>query len=88
GSFRLYLMNSDGTDQAVISVPVEGELPADEAPAWSPDGRFIAFVSERDYNPEIYVTTPDGSLLLRLTNYDGEERWPAFRPDPRLLPAS
>ena len=79
-------MAPDGADQRVIPIPIEGDLPADEAPAWSPDGRFITFVSERDYNPEIYVTTPDGGLLLRLTDFVGEERWPAFRPDPSLLP--
>ena len=33
----------------------------DVLPAWSPDGRMIAFVSLRDGNPEIYVMLADGS---------------------------
>ena len=79
-------MNPDGSDQRVIPIPIGGELPADEAPTWSPDGRFIAFVSERDYNPEIYVTSIDGGFLRRLTYFPGEERWPSFRPEPSMLP--
>jgi TolB protein len=32
----------------------------DSDPAWSPDGRSIAFVSYRDGNPEIYIKNADG----------------------------
>jgi len=35
----------------------------DYSPAWSPDGRRIAFVSERSGNAEIYGMNPDGSGL-------------------------
>jgi hypothetical protein len=39
----------------------------DEAPAWSPDGRRIAFTSNRDGNPDIYTMNPDGSDVEQLT---------------------
>ena len=29
-------------------------------PAWSPDGKWITFISERDGNSEIYVMDADG----------------------------
>ena len=38
-------------------------------PAWSPDGTQIAFMSNRDGNPEIYVMNSDGTDLRRLTNH-------------------
>ena len=37
-------------------------------PSLSPDGRKIAFTSDRDGNPEIYVMNADGGRLRRLTN--------------------
>ena len=40
----------------------------DYGPKWSPDGHDIAFLSERDGNPEIYVTSTDGTKVTRLTN--------------------
>jgi Tol biopolymer transport system component len=49
-------MNSDGSEQPRLT-----HNPArDFAPAWSPDGRKIAFASTRDGNPEIYVMNADG----------------------------
>jgi TolB protein len=49
-------------------------------PAWSPDGKKIAFLSERDGNPEIYVINADGSAQTRLTNNPGEDGDPAWEP--------
>ena len=48
------------------------------APAWSPDGRKIAFASERDGNSEIYLMNADGSGQRSLTRnlaYDGDPAW-------------
>ena len=50
--------------------------PADDAwddyrPDWSPDGRRIAFTSNRSGNPEIYVMNADGSDPVRLTFSNG-----------------
>jgi TolB protein len=36
-------------------------------PSWSPDGRHIAFVSDRDGKPHIYISTMDGRYQYRIT---------------------
>jgi Tol biopolymer transport system component len=55
--------------------------PAFEAdPAWSPDGRSIAFRSTRDGNPEIYVMNADGSGQRNLTRSPADEGWIAWSP--------
>lgn len=41
----------------------------------------IAFVSDRDGNPEIYVMNADGTDLTRLTDTPGAEREPVWSPD-------
>ena len=41
----------------------------DYSPAWSPDGRRIAFSSDRDGDSEIYVMNVDGSGATQLTHH-------------------
>src|SRR5215216_1498791 len=48
--------------------------------AWSPDGRRIAFASDRDGNWELYVMNADGTEPTRLTNTPRDEGVPAFSP--------
>ena len=55
-------MNADGSGQRRLT-----RNPAfDGGPAWSPDGRRIAFVSNRDGSYEVYVMNADGSGQRRL----------------------
>lgn len=63
----------------------------DADPAWSPEGRFLAFVSNRSDNPDhnfnsdIWVVAADnpdkGMSLLRLTTNAGRDASPAWSPD-------
>ena len=41
----------------------------DSAPAWSPDGRYVAFTAKRkdDAEPQVYLIAPDGGEARRLT---------------------
>ncbi len=57
----------------------------DSAPAWSPDGRRIAFSSLRDGNTEIYLMNADGSGVTRLTYKDDFDSFPAWSPDGRRI---
>ena len=49
-------------------------------PAWSPDGKRIAFSSNREGNHEIYVMNADGSDQKRLTNNNAEDWGPVWMP--------
>ena len=46
----------------------------------SPDGTKIAFTSNRDGNPEIYIMNVDGSGLRRLTNHPAIDTTPTWSP--------
>ena len=50
-------------------------------PAWSPDGRLIAFASRRDGPSQIYVMRPDGTHVRRVTHGISDDDGPAWSPD-------
>lgn len=50
----------------------------DTSPFWSPDGKQIAFVSSRNFDPHIFIMNADGSNQTRITfqgNYNQTPRW-------------
>ncbi len=57
----------------------------DAGPAWSPDGKRIAFCSNRDGKSEIYMMNSDGSDVKRLTNNLSEDFGPVWSPDGNKL---
>ena len=56
-----------------------------QTPAWSPDGRKLAFVSRRDGNSEIYVMNADGSEQENLTREPANDSHPSWSRDGRKL---
>jgi Tol biopolymer transport system component len=57
----------------------------DVLPVWSPDGTYLAFVSRRDGNPEIYVLNLHTGRLQNVSNYPGADSSPAWSPDGRQI---
>jgi TolB protein len=57
------------------------EVDVDTAPAPSPDGRRVAFMSRRAGNWDIYIVDADGSNLQRLTDDPAEDGLPTWSPD-------
>ena len=54
-------------------------------PTWSPDGRQIAFQSNRDGHWRVWVMNADGSQARALTHDVYEEREPSWSPDGRRI---
>jgi TolB protein len=77
------------SDRDIFTVGVDGSAPRqltaasgfNYAPDWSPDGRRIAFTSNRDGNPNLYVMNADGSGQVALTTDPLDDSAPKFSPD-------
>ena len=76
-SLEIYLMKPDGTGL----VRLTNNSAFDINPVISPDGRKIAFASDRDGNYEIYVMNVDGTNPIRLTNNAAFDTDPAWNSD-------
>jgi serine/threonine protein kinase len=61
------------------------DLNEDTAPAPSPDGQRVAFMSRRDGNWEIYIINVNGTDLQRLTDNPADDGLPTWSPDGRAL---
>jgi dipeptidyl aminopeptidase/acylaminoacyl peptidase len=67
---------------AFVTRPLVVSSAADRAPALSPDGMRLAFVSDRTGTSELWVARHDGSAPLRLTDFGGAGLGaPAWLPD-------
>ncbi|SCF03185.1 WD40-like Beta Propeller Repeat [Micromonospora viridifaciens] len=50
-------------------------------PALSPDGRWVAFTSDRAGSADLWIVGVDGRGLRRLTDHPAEDTWPSWSPD-------
>ena len=51
------------------------------APVWSPDGKQIAFATDRNGNFDVYLVSAEGGVPQRITTNSASELPLAFSPD-------
>jgi dipeptidyl aminopeptidase/acylaminoacyl peptidase len=78
---EVYVINADGSGRTNLTK----NSAADVAPTWSPDGKKITFMSDRDGDFDIYTMDADGSDVAQVTNLPGDDDSPDWQPLPRTV---
>ena len=77
----IYLVDSEGGEARQLT-----SNPAyDYSPVWSPDGRKLAFASDRYGNFDIFVISVDGGVPSRVTTHSAKETPWTFTPDGKKI---
>jgi dipeptidyl aminopeptidase/acylaminoacyl peptidase len=91
---RLVAFGTGGSREGISLIGIDGagerQLTANEyrnrQPRWSPDGKLLAFISNRSGTSEVWTIKPDGNGLRQLTaNRGANIIFCAWSPDGKLL---
>ncbi|WP_416140678.1 Tol-Pal system beta propeller repeat protein TolB [Halomonas sp. HK25] len=82
--FTLYVADADGRNSQQVLSSREPIL----SPAWSPDGRRLAYVSFETERPAIYLQDLNSGQRVRATSFQGINGAPAWSPDGRRIAMS
>jgi dipeptidyl aminopeptidase/acylaminoacyl peptidase len=78
---NLWMINFDGSENRALTTGNFG----DRSPIWSPDGTRLAYVSDRDGKPQIYVRWMDTGQTAKITNVDEPPSGMAWSSDGKLI---
>jgi gamma-glutamyltranspeptidase/glutathione hydrolase len=86
---RIWTLAPDGRDSKPLAPSTDSTFNAsgfaEREPAWSPDGSRIAYASDREETFDLYAAPASGGTPTRLTSLPGDERWPSWTRDGRIL---
>ncbi len=69
----------------ITRVAPDAMVSRNQAPKWSPDGKWLAFLSDRSGRDEIWISDPDGKGLKKITDLDNEKGQMLWTPDSKML---
>src|SRR5215210_4765487 len=78
GRVKIYTINL--ASGAITNLTPEGDW-SDEQPRWSPDGRRLAFKSNRGGSYNLYLMDADGCNVTRITDHAANDFDPSWLPD-------
>ena len=73
----LYLVDAAGGKAELLTIHEADDF----HPVWSPDGKYIAFASDRHGNLDVFIVRASGGKARRLTWHSADEIPYAFTPD-------
>jgi dipeptidyl aminopeptidase/acylaminoacyl peptidase len=80
---QIWLVDAAGEDPAI---PFTNGKASDRAPRWSPDGQYLAFLSNRSGKTQLWVMPTGGGEAKQLTTFkDGIASPPVWSPDGKCL---
>ena len=79
---RIWTMSPEGRQPKALTA---GGADIEWDPAWSSDGTRIAFASRRDNGFDIYWVSAAGGTPIPVTTMPGDERWPSWTADGRVV---
>jgi acylaminoacyl-peptidase len=74
---NLWVINTDGTSHRALTTGTY----SDSSPRWSPDGTRLAFVSDRDGKPQLYIRWMDSGQIAKLTDFENPPAGISWSPD-------
>ena len=81
GRYELQVADADSHNAVTITTSPEPLI----SPAWSPDGKRLAYVSFEDKKPVVYVQTLADGARRAVAKFRGSNSAPAWSPDGRKL---
>jgi TolB protein len=82
--YELQIADADGANEQAMLISEEPII----SPAWSPDGRSLAYVSFQQKKPIVYVQSIEVARQTVVANFKGSNSAPAWSPDGKRIAVS
>ncbi len=81
--YQLFTIATDKGDITLIGA--DQGASRNESPQWAPDGKLVAFVSDRSGRQEVYLAEADGKNLRKISDLDSDKGPLLWAPDSKSI---